>query len=391
MKLKIVTKALKDFIKFIASNHGKYDKESLIRKSVEAFNFTQDRKIFYCDEFAVRFSTSSSNAFSNTVISLSALKNYDSKPFIVCLITPDENRLFLANTTFIKKVSHSSQELRENNIKGSVNGSDIMKIFNDIENEPKNFDFLFSIHAEIGFEGNLIRLVEATNNIVPSGHAFEVDSSSKNMIFESIDRAVKFSASKNFLNLKKELDEKVAKFKNEIIIASFIENSNVRGRLIEYLIAGEDEELRQLLVKALRSNNPILPSFRTKNTLGDYSKDFDGYQTETDIKTKIVILSSNPKGYNIDKILEYLSIPNTVFLFYFIGVEPNKISNTVLVSMFEDNLRNSTIILRHWAGRNSRGVTQFDGRVINDLLLKSNNSIDIKKSRIFLESLIALI
>ena len=63
---------------------------------------------------------------SNTVLSLSALQKYDDKPFIVCIVTPDTNYMMLANSTFLKKISHSSQELRVDNIRGSFNGSDIM-------------------------------------------------------------------------------------------------------------------------------------------------------------------------------------------------------------------------------------------------------------------------
>ena len=388
--LKSLNNSLQEFIQFIGENQNIHQKERLIQEVESKFALTKDRKIYYSENFAVRFSTSSSTtSFSNTVISLSALKNYDENPFIVCLVTPNENKLFLANTTFIKKVSHSSQELRENNIKGSINGSDIIKNFNGKENTPKNFDYLFAIHEEIGFQGNLTRLVEATNSIVPTGHAYVVDDRSRKMIIDSVDRAISFCNSEEFNKLKLDLDGKVEKFKNEIIIASFIENTNVRGRLIEYLIAGEDEELRQSLIEALHAKRNI-PSFRTKNTLGDFSKTFGKIRTETDIKTKIIILSSNPKGYNIDKILEYLSDPNTVFLFYFIGVEPNSIANTVLVSIFENTLMNSTIILKHWAGRNSRGVTQFEGKIINDLLKNHKSLIDPIKSRAFVENLISL-
>jgi len=58
-----------------------------------------------------------------------------------------------------------------------------------------------------------------------------------------------------------------------------IENVNVRGRIIEYLIAGEDEALRQQLIHTLqnKANNKGLPAFKTDNTLGDYQRIFDEY------------------------------------------------------------------------------------------------------------------
>lgn len=196
--------------------------------------------------------------------------------------------------------------------------------------------------------------------------------------------------SEEYAQLKKELDEKVEKYKNEILIAGFIENVNIRGRIIEYLIVGEDDELRKSLIEALHENGNVIPGFRTKNNLGDYIRVFDDYDTATDVKTKIMILSSNPKGYNIDKLLEFLAKESSIFMFYFIGIEPNKIVNKILVSMFQADLLKSTILLKHWAGRNSRGVTQFEGKTIHQLILSPNNKIDRKETERFLAILMEL-
>ena len=76
------------------------------------------------------------------------------------------------------------------------------------------------------------------------------------------------------MTLKTELDAQVEKFKNEILLAAFIENVNVRGRVIEYLIAGEDESLRQQLISSLKAGNKGLPQLSTVNTLGDLPQDF---------------------------------------------------------------------------------------------------------------------
>ena len=153
---------------------GINDKAALTKEVVAEFGLTKDRSVFYCADFAVRFSASASANFGNTVLSLSNLKKVDDRPFIVCLVTPAVNHCFLANTTLLKKISHSSQELRENNIRGSFNGSDIIRSFEGIPNNAANLERLFEIHAGIGFEGNLPRLVEATNNISPSGEKFTV-------------------------------------------------------------------------------------------------------------------------------------------------------------------------------------------------------------------------
>lgn len=379
------------FIAFVKSKDGIANKSVLIEEVLKAFKLTKDRSVYYSKHFSVRFSYSASSGFSNTVISLSNLQKYDDLPFLVCLTTPKENILYLANSTFLQKISHSSQQLRVDNIRGSINGSDIVKVFNGLTNSPENFAKLFSIHAELGFDGNLVRLVEATNNISPSGKKYEVSETAKKIINTAPARAIEFSKSKDYLQLKSELDAKVDKYKTEILIAGFIENVNIRGRIIEYLIVGEDEKLRESLIQALHNSNRIIPSFRTQNSLGDYMRVFDRFNTETDVKTKIMVLNSNPKAYNIDKLLEFLSVDKSVFMFYFIGLEPNKIANQILVSMFQTDLLKSTILLKHWSGRNSRGVTQFQGETIHKLLLSSgNNEINEKESGQFLTTLIDL-
>ena len=387
----MMNREIKSFIDFVKSKDGVGNKSVLIEESQKIFKLTKDRSVYYSKNFSVRFSYSSSTSFSNTVISLSNLQKYDNLPFLVCLVTPKKNILYIANSTFLQKISHSSQQLRVDNIRGSINGSDIVKVFSDLANSPENFEKLFSIHAELGFDGNLVRLVEATNNISPSGKKFEVSKIEKATINLAPTRAIEFVKSKDYLQLKSELDAKVNQYKNEILIAGFIENVNIRGRIIEYLIAGEDEKLRDSLVQALHNSNRIIPSFQTQNNLGDYIKIFNKFDTATDVKTKIMVLNSNPKAYNIDKVLEFLAKDKSVFMFYFIGIEPNKIVNQILVSMFQTDLLQSTILLKHWSGRNSRGVTQFQGEIIHKLLLSPiNTKIERRESEQFLNTLIDL-
>lgn len=351
-------------------------KDQLAAIITDRFQLRRDRSVFECNDFALRFSSSISINFSNTVLSLSNLRKFDDRPFIVCVVTPSQNYCLLANTTFLKKISHSSQQLRENNIRGSFNGSDIVREFAGIANTPRNFARLFAIHAEIGFEGNLVRLVEATNNISPTGKHYAIDSSAMALILDAPQRAVEFVTSASYTALKADLDAKVEAYRPYILLAALIENVNLRGRVIEYLVAGEDERLRLEIVEALQSKNRMIPSFRTDRELGDYSKHFADYYTETDVKTKIMILNSNPKAYNIDKLLMFLSQPKSVFMVYFIGIEPGRMVATVLLSVFQKRLLEVTILLRHWSGRNSRGVTQFEGQVVHDLILHPSLEID---------------
>ena len=381
---------LKALLELIHKKDGIKDKDLLAQLICKEFRLTKERSVYYCREYAIRFSSSARPNFGNTVLSLSNLRKYDERPFIVCLVTPAKNFCFIANTTFLKKISHSSQELRENNIRGSFNGSDIVRAFEGISNSTDNIRRLYDIHAEIGFEGNLARLVEATNNISPSGTKFTVGDGERRTILEAPNRAIRFVASSDVHTLKAELDDKVEEFKNEILLAALIDNVNVRGRVIEYLIAGEDEALRQSLIVALKSDIPGLPQFRTDNTLGDYQRNFNAFDTETDVKAKIMILSSNPKAYNLDKMLEFFANSRSVLMFYFVGIDPGRIVNTVLVSMFQRDLLEATILLRHWAGRNSRGVSQFEGKAINELIENPNSQIDDLVAQEFLSHVIAL-
>ncbi|RTR22849.1 hypothetical protein [Deinococcus radiophilus] len=379
-----------NLVNFILSKDGIGDKSILEKEVIERFSLTRDRSVYYCTDFAIRFSSSKSAAFSNTVLSLSNLRKFDSKPFIVCLITPAKNYLFLANTSFLKKISHSSQTLTSNNIRGSFNGSDIYKDFDGIPNSPENFEYLFRIHAETTFEENLIRLAEATNDIAPSGKKFVPSPQGEENIYLAPKRASEFIASDNYRQLLQELDDIVRHYTNEIIIASMINNVNIRGRVIEYLVAGEDDLLRQNIIYKLRNGGTNLPQFKTDNSLGDYSKAFEGFDTETDVKTKIMLLNSNPKAYNLDKILNFLSSDKSVFLFYFIGIDSDNSLKTCLVTMFNEELLRGTITLRHWAGRNSRGVSQFDGKIINNIILNPSNKIDKAQAREFLTRILSL-
>ena len=379
---------IKSLVLFITSYDGIADKRLLARKVQERFQMTQDRSVFYCDDFSVRFCQSKSKAFSNTVLSLSSLQKYDKLPFIVCLVTPDKNYLMLANSTFLRKISHSSQELRMNNIKGSFNGSDITRDFGSISNDYPNFEYLFSLHENFTFSENLKRLVEATNNIQPTGKKFLPDKNQTACIMSSVERAEKFLASNEYILLNEDLNGRVSAVSSEIAIAAFIDNVNLRGRIIEYLVTSADN-LREVLIESLHKDSP-LPEIYTSDKLGDYECIFENFDTETDIKTKILFLSSNPKGYNIDKLLEFLATEKSVYLIYVIAIDEHKKISTRLCSMYNRQLLKGTRTLKHWAGRNSRGVTQYDGNALEDIVFNFDSEINIPEAENFIKSLLEL-
>lgn len=383
---------LSSLINFIQQQDGINDKFELANRVCKEFMCIKDRSIYYTEKFAIRFCKANSiSSFSNTVLSLSTLQKYDNRPVIVCISTPSKNYMLLANSSFISKISHSSKELQIDNIKGSFNGSDIIKIIDKVENLPKNFDILFAIHQNISFEENLERIVNATNNISPTGKKFNITTeTSLNNILSAPYRADLFSNSLYYQKLLNDLNTRTKEHEDAILVAACIENVNLRGRIIEYIIAGDDARIRSNIIDFLLNKNNI-PEFVTHDDLGDYSKIYPGYYTKTDIKTKIMVLTSAPKGYNIDKVLEFLSQDDSIFMLFFVGIDyEKKTIATKLVSMFQEKLVDNIIIQNHWAGRNSRGVSQFNGNVIKDIILNESNSISIEKSISFLNKLINL-
>lgn len=385
-----MNKIVRDFVNYVVSSCPQNDKERVKKAIQEKFFLTKDRSVFYCQNFAVRVSYTKTNSFSNTVLSLSALQKFDNIPFFVILVSAiSKNKIFLANTTFLSKISHSSQQLSMINIKGSFNGSDISKEYHGIENNAQNFEKLFAYHTGVSWEDNLERLVDATSQIEGTGKKFAINSQIRNNIYASINRAKDFINSDNFIKLNKDLDNRVKISTELIMVASRIENVNVRGRLIEALVTS-DENTRAKLKQALAKTETELPIYDTKNGLGDYRVSFPNGDTYTDIKTKIVYLDSNPKAFNIDKFLEVMSEKNSVFLFYFIGIDENEIVNTALCSVYHKELTETTVKQFHWAGRNSRGVTQFIGKTLNDILNTKafKNIIDEQSAKRFIDNLI---
>jgi hypothetical protein len=363
-------------------------KDILIAKLNKSFRLVKDRSVYSCDAFALRVCTSKTNSFSNTVLSLSALQKHDDKPFIVVLVTPSDCIAFLSNTTFLKKISHSSKELRVDNIKGSFNGSDISREYNGLENAPENFAKLFAIHQAFTWEENIERLVEATNNISPSKTKYFIDERSKGIILTAPNRAKSFIGSDDFTDLSEDLTGRADRVKDSILIAAFIDNVNLRGRVIEELVTTDDPKIIQAIAKKLKDGESL--SLRTDQKLGDYTKKYERFWTETDIKTKVLFLQSAPKAYNIDKLLEFLAEPNSVYLFFLIGINSDNSIKTRLVSVFEKRLLVATKIQHHWAGRNTRGVTQFDGHALDEILSKTIDEIDVNNAIAFLEELIDL-
>lgn len=378
---------LAQLVSFIGQYHGINDKTALSCLVQARFTLIRDRSVFFCPDYAVRFCKAQSRSFSNTVISLSVIQKYDDRPIVICVVTPQYNYLLLANSTFIRKVSQTSQRLSEDRIRGSLNGSDIIRTYHEISNIPENFTILFSIHEKFTFKDNLLRIVAATRDIQPNKTKFRPTAEQYDCIMNSPYRARCFLESPQFRKLEADLTARVQSVAPEILLASKIDNVNLRGRVVEFLITSPKNELKSSLITALRSGSPV-PKLYTDDALGDYNRELDCYQTSTDIKTKLMNHLSNPKGYNIDKLLSFLATDRSVYLIYLIALDTELPFHTKLCSVFSPHLLQGTNIQFLWAGRDSRGVTQFDGKALRKLLTEPEEEIDIPKAEQFLKDLL---
>ena len=79
-------------------------------------------------------------------------------------------------------------------------------------------------------------MVESTNGVVGRIPKFEVTETAQNNIMSAISRAETFVNSKEYDDLKQDLANRVSRVQGEIAIAAFIDNVNIRGRIIEFLI-----------------------------------------------------------------------------------------------------------------------------------------------------------
>jgi hypothetical protein len=72
-----------------------------------------------------------------------------------------------------------------------------------------------------------------------------------------------------------------------------------------------------------------------------------------------------------------LAMDRSVFEFFFIGLHAEtKIIKTALVSIFDPTILRATRIQTHWAGRNSRGVTQLTGDLMQIFDPRYRPSVD---------------
>jgi hypothetical protein len=358
--------ALNDAIRFIvevkAARAGA-DKEEIQGEFVRRFSPTRSRSLLLGRGYALRFSEVRGSSFPNTVLSLSALRGVDDRPMVVCAVGPTTVRFLLANATFLRKVSHSSHQLRTDNVKGSFNGSDILTDYGGLSNRPENFERLFAMHSAFTWTEHVERLVEATHAIVGRDNRFHPTDAQRQTILSAPERAWAALESAHFTELDNQFRATVVTRLEEIIRAAAVENVNLRGNRIEQIVTGG--------VNA--------------HELGDLRRDLAFGKLVIDVKTKLADRMSAPKAYNIDKMLAFHAEPGSVFAFLLLNVDVHARAVVVrLVPVLDDVLLEATVVQHHWAGRVSRGVTQLAGRYDRVLAPGFKPSVDLTRAKAFL-------
>jgi hypothetical protein len=345
------------------------NKAVLQRTYIDALRPERVRSVFVGDGYALRFSEARGGGFANTVLSLSALRQHDRRPFAIVLARADRVDFLLSNSTFLKKVSHSSRDLRVDNIRGSFNGTDILTAYEGIANEPGFFPELFAVHESFSWDENIERLVEATNAITARLSRFVPSAAERQILMEAPDRARRALASPGFASLERDLRGRIANRRAAILAAATLDNTNLRGEAVE-----------RLIVDAPRGH-----------ALADLEVKIGGADVRVDIKTKLLDRASAPKAYNVDKALEFMSQPDSVFAFLLLGIDTSKATLSArLVPVLESSLLDATAVQHHWAGRGSRGVTQLSGNFHRVGASGYAPTVDVQKARQFIERLLDL-
>jgi hypothetical protein len=358
-----------DYLVAYKAAHRHADKAEMSRAYEAAFTPRRARSVFVGAGYALRFTQANQENFSNTVLSLSALRLHDHQPLVVVIVRPSEVSFLLANSSVLARISHSSSELRPDHIRGSFNGWDIMRSFAGLENRRENFSSIFELHQASVWDETVERLAEVSAMVKARRPKFVPSATQRAAILDAPRRAAEALDTPHYLAISVELASRVQGAQRAILDAARNENGNLRGQEVERLITGGENGHR----------------------LDDLGVALADGQLSIDVKSKRLNRSSAPKAYNVDKMLDFLAQPGSVAAILAIGIDTDRervVSS--LVPVLDRELLRVTGVQHHWAGRGSRGVTQFsaDWGVVFDGSHRA--SIDVAAARTFLQHLIEL-
>jgi hypothetical protein len=362
--------ALVQYVQGWARENPAATKEQLAAAVAARFSLQKERSLWVCRDFAVRFCRSSTDGvFCGGVLAIGVIARHDDDPLVVCLQTPAGCAFFLANLSFVDKVSHSSQALATGNLRGTILGSNILKRYGGIDNEPGNFDRLWSLHRLNDRAENLKRIIDATHDIVPTAGPWPATEAGVRAVCHSATIAASLSGDPGYADLSTQLDRVVASKHSEILAAAAIDNVKDRGERIETLVTGG----------------------HGAHTVGDLACQVGTVCVLVDVKSKLTAKSSAPKGWNIDKVLSELSKGDRVVSMYFVRIDLSAGAiQTRLVSICDTTLIAASAVQPHWSGRATRGTIQYLNAVDNIWTESFHEHVDVAQAVRFLTNLIGV-
>jgi len=72
---------------------------------VQVASVQKERSVYVGKNYAIRFSEANTGSFSNSVMSLSRLKKYDSLPMVICIVRPNNIEFRLGNAHRLEDLS----------------------------------------------------------------------------------------------------------------------------------------------------------------------------------------------------------------------------------------------------------------------------------------------
>lgn len=387
--------AIASLVNFLNQYSGQVDKRKLEAMLASTLGLKKVGKLWVSSSYAIRVSSSKKDSptFSNTVLGLNKLLDFDSKIPVFCVVVqPSIIRSFLMNSSFINKLSHSAQTLSVDKITGSFNGNNILREVAGLKNQPENFKELYLIHVKNLREdpsAQLVRIINASKSSElksknPKAQPRLFSPTDLQNIKDALNRTRSFVSSPHFNTLREKLRRSAMQHAKPIVQAAKIQNSTMRGRVIEYLMCAPASQEKDDLIKALEQDNfCFLDTFcPVDHAFGDHLETLGDFSVAVDVKSKLSGTKSNPKAFNIEKFLEFHKSPNSVFLFFFITINQEKgiIKSPRLTPCLESNLLEGYLTQKHWSARGSRGTTQMTLKSLEVLFSTDELTISLDDS-----------
>lgn len=343
-------------------------KEDFCAVAAQRFALTRKGALWVGNDLCIRANQSRGEAFTNTVVSVRKLLQYDDRPIVACQLFPGGLRLLLANTTFVTKVSHSSHGFRTEHPIGSILGTDIAPQHAGIVNEPGGFARLWALHAAADPAVNLARIATATSSLDRPKMTWLPTSEQRDHMLAAPLLAQRVVGLAAYERAAADLDSRVAARRDAILAAAANPNRKVRGT-----------EIEQIVTAAIATH-----------ALADLQLEIDTVTIAVDVKFKRLDRSSSPKGYDVGKFLRLLAAGERLLAIYFVGVDPERgLLFTRLCSVFDRQVLAQSRVEARWSRRGSLGTVQFHGDLSTIWAPSFREVIDVPAATAWIERLLA--